>query len=144
MAQATYNDANLILHLYELRREAKMRQAREWFGKSFHARTMEEFTAVCPPGSETNAYYRMIISYWDMAASFVTVGVLNEDLFSQSGRELLFVWERVRDLVPVVRETSRNSGFAKNVETVAHSLIERMNRESPGAYEAFSKMVRGQ
>lgn len=143
MAQATYDDANLILRLYDLRREAKMRQAREWFGKSFHARTAEEFAALCPAGSDANAYYRMVVSYWDMACSFVTSGVLNEDLFYQSGRELLFVWERVRELVPGARETYKNPGFAKNLETVARSFIERMNRESPGSYDVFSKMVRG-
>ncbi|HYM09157.1 MAG TPA: hypothetical protein VEU62_00420 [Bryobacterales bacterium] len=143
MAQATYDDANLILRLYDLRREEKMRQAREWFGKSFHARTGEEVAALCPPGSEANAYYRMVVSYWDMAASFVTSGVLNEDLFYESGRELLFVWERVRELVPGMREIYKAPSFAKNLETVAHSFIERMNRESPGSYEVFSKMVRG-
>jgi hypothetical protein len=142
-AQATYDDVNLILRLYELRREEKLRQARDWFGKSFQARTLEEVNSLCPPGSEANAYFRMVLSYWDMAASFITGGVLNEDLFYQSGRELLFVWEKVRDLVPQFRETYKQPAFARNIETVANSFIERMNRESPEAYKAFSKMVRG-
>jgi hypothetical protein len=139
----TYDDVNLILRLFELRREEKMRQARDWFGKSFKARTLEDFQALCPPGSDPNAYYRMVVSYWDMVASFVTSGVLNEDLFYQSGRELLFVWERIRELIPEMRKTFKNPTLLKNMETVANSFIERMNREAPEAYSAFSAMVRG-
>ena len=53
-------DAKLILHLYELRREPRMREARDWFVRHFQAKTMEEFHALCPPGSEANASYRMV------------------------------------------------------------------------------------
>ena len=98
--RATYDDVNLILRLYEMRREARMREARKWFTGSFKVKTFEEFQALCPPGSEPNASYRMVTTYWEMVASFLTSGVLNAELFYQSGRELLFVWERVRDIVP--------------------------------------------
>jgi hypothetical protein len=140
---ATYDDVNLILHLYELRREEKLRKAREWFMQSFKARNMEGFGTLCPQGSDANAYARMVISYWDMAASFMTSGVLNEDLFFQSGRELLFVWERVRELVPQMRETYKDPNYAKNLETVAGDYINWLNRRSPEAYAAFSSRVRG-
>ena len=90
--RGTYDDVDLILRLYELRREDKMRKAREWFAKSFKVRTMAEFTSLCPPGSEENAYFRMAITYWEMVASFMTSDVLNQHLFFQSGRELLFAW----------------------------------------------------
>ena len=103
---------------------------------------MEEFNALCPPGSEAHAYYRMVTSYWDMAASFITGGVLNQELFFQSGGELLFVWERVRDLVPQVRELFKNPNVAKNIETVANAFIQYMNSRSPEAYPTFSAMVR--
>jgi hypothetical protein len=139
---ATYDDVNLILRLYELRREEKMRQARNWFVMSFKARTMDEFNAICPPGSEENAYFRMVTSYWDMAASFITGGVLNEDLFFQSGGELLFVWEKVRDLAPPIRDLTKNPLAWKNLETVAVAFIERMNSQAPEAYATFSARVR--
>ena len=142
-AHPTYDDVNLILRLFELRREAKLRQARDWFIKSFKARTMEEFNALCPPGSEANTYYRMVTTYWDMVASFITSGVLNQELFFQSGGELLFVWERVRDLVPFVRESFKNPNVAKNMETVANAFVQYMNSRSPEAYAAFSAMARG-
>jgi hypothetical protein len=143
MATATYDDVNLILRLYELRREDKLRQARDWFSKSFKVKNMDEFNKLCPPSYDTNAYYRMVLSYWEMAASFVTSGVLNEELFFQSGMELLFCWERVRDIVPEARTHFENENLYKNLETVATHLIEYLDKNSPGAYAAFSKRVRG-
>src|SRR5450432_3769526 len=97
---ATYDDANLILRLYEMRREEKLRQAREWFTRNFHCSTLEEFNKVCPPGSQENAFARQVVTYWEMVASLMTSGVLNEQLFFQSGMELLLVWERVKDFAP--------------------------------------------
>ena len=140
--QATYDDVNLILRLYELRREDKMRQARNWFANSFTARTLDELNALCPPGSEPNAYFRMVISYWDMAASFITSGVLNERLFFQSGRELLFVWEKVRDIVPQVRAAHKDDFILKNLETVANSFIKWMEGQAPEAYNAYKNRLR--
>jgi hypothetical protein len=139
----TYDDVNLILKLYDLRREARMRQARDWFGRSFKIRTMEELSTLCPLGSDENASFRMVVSYWEMVASFVTGGVLNEKLFFQSGRELLFVWERIRDLLPQIRETYKDSAYLKNLETVAGSFSNWMNNQASGSYEAFSSRVRG-
>ena len=120
---ATYEDANLLLRLYELRREERLRNARDWFMKTFRASTMEEFQKLCPLGSKENAFYRMVVSYWEMAASFVTGGILHQSLFAQNSRELLFVWERIRDVVPPLRETFKNSNIARNLETVANTMI---------------------
>ena len=139
--QATYDDVSLILRLYELRREEKLRQARSWFAKSFHARTLEEATALCPPGSEQDAYFRMVISYWEMVASFITSGVLNQELFFQSGGELLFVWERMREIAPQAREAFKNKNMMKSLETVGNSYINWMNGKSPEAYAAFQARV---
>jgi hypothetical protein len=141
--QSTYDDANLILRLYEIRREERMRKARAWFGKSYKARSMEEHLKLCPPGSDEDASFRMITSYWEMAASFVTSGVLNEDLFLQSGRELLFVWERIKDIVPAARQAYKSPNVHRHMETVANAFIASDNKHAPGAYEAFSARVRG-
>lgn len=140
---ATYDDVNLILRLYEMRREEKLRQARDWFAKSFKVRNMEEFNKLCPPSYDTNAYFRMVVSYWEMVASFITAGVLNEELFFQSGMELLFCWERVRDLIPEARVVNKNPNSYRNLETVANRLIQHLEKNSPGSYAAFSTRVRG-
>jgi hypothetical protein len=141
VATATYDDVNLIVKLYDMRREPRMRTARAWFVSKFKATTMEEFLKICPPGSEENASYRMVTTYWEMVASFVTAGVLNQDLFLQSGLELLVVWEKARDFVPEQRKTFKNPKVLKNLETVAQAAIQYMGQE---AYAAFSARIRGQ
>jgi len=141
--RGTYDDVNLILRLYDLRREEKLRKARDWFGKNFKVRTLDEFKKLCPPGSEENAYYRMVVTYWEMVASFITNGVLNQQLFFQSGREILFVWERVRDLIPLVREAEKDPTAYSNLEKVSVAFISWMNSRAPEAYGAFSARVRG-
>ena len=137
----TYDDVNLILRLYEERREDKMRAAREWFAQNFKFHTMEDFNRGCPPGSSMNAYARMIMSYWEMAASFVASGLLNQELFFQSGGELLFVWVRVRDLIPHMREANKNPASYQNLEKVANAFIEWMNGRSPEAFAAFAARI---
>jgi hypothetical protein len=140
---ATYEDANLILRLYEMRREEKLRQAREWFTRAFHCSTIEDFNKVCPPGSQENAFSRQVITYWEMVASFVTSGVLHEQLFFQSGIELLLVWTRIKDLAPEMRKANKNPGSWKNLETVAGKFIQHLNSVDPETYPAFEARVRG-
>jgi hypothetical protein len=143
VARATYDDVNLILKLYEMRREERLRDARKWFTGSFKVKTFEEFQALCPPGSEQNASYRMVTTYWEMVASFLTSGVMNAELFYQSGREMLAVWERTRDIVPAIREGMKHPRELKNLEDAAGAYIAWWNVRAPGAYDAFSKRVRG-
>src|SRR5207247_9495633 len=96
---ATFDDVKLILHLYEMRREPRLREARMWFAASFKPRTIEEFRTLCPAGSDANASYRMVTTFWAMVASFLTSGVLNPEVFYQRGCELLLTWGRVSDIV---------------------------------------------
>jgi hypothetical protein len=138
---ATYDDANLILRLYDMRREERMREARAWFTANFHVSSMDEMQKLCPPGSKENAYYRQVVSYWDMAASFVTSGVLSEDLFFESNRELLLVYTRIEKLMPEVRKANQDPFAMKNLETVAANFIAWMNKRAPGSYESFASRM---
>jgi hypothetical protein len=140
---ATYDDANLILKLYDMRREPKLREARAWFVANFKVKTFDDFQKLCPPGSEPNASFRMVTTYWEMAASFITAGVLHRELFYQTGRELLLVWERIRDLMPEIRAQYKNPNELKNLETAAQGYIAWWSAQTPGAYDAFSKRIRG-
>ena len=142
MDKPNHHDVEVILKLYELRREDRMRKARAWlFG--YKATSVAEHQAACPPGSDQEAYYRMVTSYWDMAASFVTSGAVNKDLFLQSGGEALFVWEKTKGTIADTRKSMGNPMYLSNLETLAQALIDRMNSGSPKAYEAFSARVRG-
>jgi hypothetical protein len=142
-SRATYDDARLILELYQMRREERLRKARAWFVGSFKPRTLSDFTALCPGGSDESASYRMVATYWEMVASFLTAGVLSKELFFQSGRELLLVWERLRDILPALREQHKDPVYFSNLEEVAGEFIAYMERRAPGSYAAFSKRVRG-
>jgi hypothetical protein len=137
-----HDDANLILRLYELRREPRMREARRWFFSSFHADTLEDVQRLCPVGSEESASYRMVTSYWEMAASFVANGVLHDELFFQSNQELLFIWERVRTLVPQARAMQKNPKALGNMEQVAQRFQEWWHQRAPEYYPNFQNMVR--
>ena len=143
MTKATFDDVNLILKLYDLRREPRMREARRWFVSSFKVKTLAELGALCPPGSDENASYRQITTYYEMVGSFLTSGVLNPELFYQSGRELLLVWERIRDVLPELRAVNKNPNEYRNLEFAAIGFIEWWQAQAPGAYEAFTKRIRG-
>jgi hypothetical protein len=141
--KATFDDVNLSLRLYDMRREERLREARKWFAASFRVKTIEEFNALCPVGSETNASYRMVVTYWELVASFLTSGVLNPRLFYQSGQELLLTWERVRDVLPGLRELNKNPLTLRNLELAAQGYVAWWNVQAPGAFEAFQQRVRG-
>jgi hypothetical protein len=140
---ANHEDANMILRLYELRRDERMREARQWFASMFRpVASVEEFNRACPPGSGQNASFRMVTSYWEMVASFVNAGVLQEELFFQSGGELLLTWEKIRGLVPGLRAARKNSRLYHNMEAVAARMSAYMEQNSPESYETFAEMVR--
>jgi hypothetical protein len=141
---ATYDDVNLIIKIYELRRDPKLREARDWFNTSFTARTVQEILEQCPPGSDQNAHLRMVGSYWDMVSSFINSGVLNAELFFQSGYELLACWERVKDVTPSLRELHNAPQISANLEAVAKRYAAWMEKTAPGSYERFAANARAQ
>jgi hypothetical protein len=142
MAQSTYDDANLILRLYELRREDKMRAARNWFVANFRCKTMSEMGELCPPGSEANAYYRQVVSYWDMAGSFVVAGVMNSDLFFANTREVLLVWERVKPVIAEIRIAFKDPTYLANLEKAGTACADFLKRTAgEDAYSAFVKRI---
>jgi hypothetical protein len=142
MAQATYDDANLILRLYELRREEKMRAARNWFVANFRCKSLAEMQALCPPGTEHNAYYRQVASYWDMAGSFVNAGVLNADLFFANTREILLVWERLKPVIAEIRASFKDPTYLSNLEKAGEACAAYITRTAgEEAYKTFAARV---
>jgi hypothetical protein len=129
----TYQDADLILQLFQLRRDEKLRQARDWFGRFFPTK-YEDLLAAYNGGD--NVYLRMIFGYWDMAASFVNSGILHRDLFLESGGEMLFVWAKIGEWVPALREEISNPRMLANVE--------RFVRDTPGAADRIATMRQAQ
>ncbi|HEU0123818.1 MAG TPA: DUF4760 domain-containing protein [Bryobacteraceae bacterium] len=139
---STYDDANLILRLYELRREDRMRSARKWYMEQFGPDTLDEFRKLCPPGTDTNASFRQVSSYYEMVASFVTGGVLNEELYFQSGGELFLVYIRLEPFLTELRNAFQNPGMYKNLEAIAKRYEAYINKNDPEASNAFRKRMR--
>jgi hypothetical protein len=130
-----HHDAELLLRLYDLRREEKLRQAREWIIEEFEAASAEEFRNKYPQGSKEDAFYRMAVGYWDMAASLVNNGLLKEEFFFENTSEFWLAWLRVKPLVAELRGVSKNPFYAKNLETLAEKFEKWMEQRAPGALD---------
>jgi len=135
-------DADLLLRLYELRREEKLRRARQWMIEKFQADSVEELGRQLPPGSEENAFFRMALSYWDMAASLVNHGLLKEDLFFENTGEFWVIWEKVSHLAPALREARKNPLAWKSLETLARKYEQWMATRAPEALDSLRKRLK--
>jgi hypothetical protein len=112
----TYEDAELVMRLYDLRREAKLRAAREWFRTDFFPASYDDVRAVTSTNGPENTSYRMFTGYWDMACSFVAHGILHPVLFFESGGEALFLWAKLSPFVSDLRRDQKNPRLLASVE----------------------------
>ena len=106
-------EAGLILKLYELRREAVMRQARDWYFLEFNPDTVADFTNAM--FGEHTGHLRMVISYWDMAAALVNSGAISQQLFNDSNGEHIAVFAKIEPLLSEIR-AAYGPQFAANLE----------------------------
>ncbi len=111
-----YQSADLILKLYEMRREEKMRVARDWFLMFFPESEQDVMKALVSP--ESSANYRMVSSYWDMAASFVNHGAIDEEMFNDAAGESVMVFSKIHPYLATMREMMGNPNYLKNLETL--------------------------
>jgi len=115
----THADAELILNLYDLRREPEMRKARHWYGGWWPSSADDVLQVLNAFGTQENAWFRQVNGYWDMAASFVVRGVLNEELFFDSAGEMWFTLAKLQPFLREVREKANiPQGFLR-VEELA-------------------------
>jgi hypothetical protein len=109
-----HEDANLILKLYELRREEVMRKARNWFIQEFHPGSLQEISDVMM--TDKSAYYRMVTTYWDMAASFVNHGAIDEQMFSDANMEHVAVFSKIEPFIAEIRSTYGMPNYLEHLE----------------------------
>ena len=123
-------EAELILRLYEIRREDVMRKARNWF-IGFNPTSVQDFidTMFHP---EHSAYYRMVVSYWEMAATLVNHGAIDEQLFNEANGEHLVIFSKIQPFIPALKEQMKSPEYLPNLE----KLIRRM----PNAEERLTAM----
>jgi tRNA-dihydrouridine synthase len=130
-----------MLRLYDMRREPRLRQARAWFVENFHPKSAEEMIEKYPQGSEENTYIRMVISYWDMVASIVNRGLINDELFFESNGEIWVVWDRMRGIVPIWRSAFKNPRLFANIEETYKRLETWREKQAPGSSAAMRSMM---
>jgi hypothetical protein len=141
----THGQAQLQLQLYDLRREARIRQAREWFFENYHAETLDEANQLTPPGSVESAYARMVTTYWEQACALLNYGLLHEDLFFDITGEFFAVWEQLKPIVPELRRRYQNPYFFHHLEKASGRYEKWMKRRAPGwiaAAREFRKQTR--
>jgi hypothetical protein len=118
---ATAADAQVVLQLYDLRRETEMRKARHWFLVTFWPQTAEEFIKIANDlGSQENNWLRQVGGYWDMAAALVLHGAIHPDLFVEGGisGEMFFIYAKIQPILKDLREKMQSPGLLSNVEKV--------------------------
>lgn len=129
---ATAQDAEIILELFNLRRETELRKARRWVETEFWPKTLEDILRIFSAyGSQDNLYLRMVTGYWEMAASLVARGVLNPLLFLDNSGEMYFVYAKCEPFVFQLREHFQIPEMFKSIEQVVNT--------TPGGRERLRK-----
>jgi len=137
----THEQAQLHLQVYDLRREARLRQARDWFQQNYRAETMEEAMKIAPMGTEAGINVGMVIGYWEQACALLNYGLLHEDLFFETSGEFFGVWERVRPIIAEGRKMFSNPGFLAHLEKAAGRFEQWTEARSPGQIAAMRKFM---
>ena len=138
----THEQAQLHLQVYELRREARLRQARDWFFKNYFVENLADSMRLGPPGTENGTFKMMVLSYWDQACSLLNYGLLHEDLFFETSGEFFGVWERVKPAVPEARQKFVNKQFLAHMEKAAQRYEAWSESRNPGAIAAMREMMK--
>jgi hypothetical protein len=145
MSKPTHEQAKLHLQVYEMRREARLRQARDWFMNNYFVDSMEDAMRLAAPGTETGAFSMMVFGYWDQACALLNYGLLHEDLFFETSGEFFPVWERVKPVIHQARAMFVNPHFLGHLEKAATRYETWMESRSPGhinAMREFGKQMR--
>ena len=143
----THEQAQLHLQIYEMRREPRLRQARDWFFKNYFADNLDDAMRIAPPGTEAGTFAMMVFSYWDQACALLNYGLLHEDLFFETSGEFYGVWERVKPGIQQGRERFANKLFLAHVEKAAKRYEDWIETRSPGhiaAMRQFTQQMRAQ
>ena len=140
------NSALVIIELYKIRTEPLMRDARAWFMSEFDPKSGKEIVQLLLSGQQQSAYYRMVASYWDTAASLVNNGGVDEQMFLEANTEHLAVFARLQPFIPEVRETIGEPDYLSHLERLVmkvpnvkkkldnrRTLLERWHKAVSGA-----------
>ncbi len=143
----TFEQAQLHLQVYDQRREAKLRLARDWFFKNYFADNWDDAIKLAAPGTEGGTNFMMVVSYWEQACALLNYGLLHDDLFFETSGEFFGVWERISPTIAEGREQWANRQFLSNMEQAARRYEVWVEKRSPGhlaKMREFMKKMRPQ
>jgi len=143
----THEQAQLHLQVYDLRREARLREARDWFVKNYLVDSFDDAMRIAAPGTESGALAMMVISYWEQTCALLNYGLLHEDLFFETTGEFFGVWERVKPMVPQARQVFGNKQFLAHLEQAAQRFESWSEIRTPGhvaGMRQFMQQMRSQ
>ena len=127
-----HEDVALILKLYELRREKGIRRARKWYFTEFNPQSATDVVKIFGSGHDGSAHYRMITSYWEMAASFVNNGGIDEKMFLDANGEHVAVFCKLEPFIEEVRQTIGLPDYLRQLENLVN--------KTPNAKERLERM----
>lgn len=133
--------AQLHLQVYDLRREARLRQARDWFFQNFFPEKIEDVERLAPMGTDENAFVRMVAGYWENVCALVNHGALHEELFFETTGEFFNVWERIKVVAPAMRQRYQSPHVFEHLEKAAGRYEKWMNKRAPKAIAAMRQFV---
>jgi hypothetical protein len=140
-SKPTHEQAQLHLQVYDLRREPRLRQARDWFQQNYNAETLDEAMRIGAPGTEHGTDVGMVIGYWEQACALLNYGLLHEDLFFETSGEFFGVWEQLKAVVPQFREAFHEPNMLSNLEKAAKRFEEWSDKRSPGHIAAMRQYM---
>jgi hypothetical protein len=137
----TNEQAQLHLQVYDLRREARLRQARDWFQQNYFAETFDDAMRIAPMGTEHGTFMGMVIGYWEQACALLNYGLLHEGLFFETSGEFFGVWELLKPVVPEFRKRFGDPLMLSNLEKAAQRYEAWSEHRSPGSISAMRQLM---
>ena len=137
----THEQAQLHLQVYDLRREERLRKARDWFQQNYRAQTFEEAMRFAP-GTEQGTFLGMVIGYWEQACALLNYGLLHEELFFETSGEFFGVWELLKPVVPEYRKQFKDPNMLANLEKAAQRFEKWQERRAPGNIAAMRQWMK--
>jgi hypothetical protein len=131
-SKPTHEQAQLHLQVFEMRREARLREARDWFFKNYFVETYDDAMRLASPGTENGTFVMMVIGYWEQACTLLNYGLLHEDLFFMTSGEFFGVWERIKATIPQGRQKFNNQLYLAEMEKAAQRFEAWSEKRTPG------------
>ena len=138
----THEQGQLHLQVYDLRREARLRQARDWFAKNYIVDTLEDSMRIAAPGTENGALAMQVLSYWEHACALLNYGLLHEELFFETSGEFFFVWERIKPIIEARRKQFVNPLFLAHLQQASQRYESWAESRMPGHIAAMRQMMK--